>query len=263
MIDNSTMRAAVDKIRGVVRRPGFIHTLSFLVANKSLFKSQFAVQTRNRFELISFHEVGLLLSVMSERSLDLAFPSSAEMNFQYTECKRLLEELHTAISALSRPQDISRLFSDGPSFIEPIFYAASSAFWFDYLELAPQLYDFDKEFLGKKGYLIADFAELLRQCHQVFYRRYRDFVRSQRRSFRRQGLIGTPLECFLFSSSDIDRRLLTVFKMFSERFSVEPGSVPPVEDTDPISSDEGEPRSSGSGWRAIRAFNSNAMRTAF
>jgi hypothetical protein len=223
----------IEHIRAIVRRPGFLHTLSLLVTNESIFGSKSAVKARNRFKLVSFHEIGLLLSLISEAPIDIRVKSASEIDLQYNECKRLLDDLHTVISNRSHANDFSKMFSDGPSFIEPIFYAASSAFWFDYLELAPQLYELDQDFLETKGYPIHAFAELLQHMYDIFRRRYRDFVRDQRKNLKRRGLIRSPFECFLFSSHDIAPQYHEVFRLFIERFSIKPGSAPLV--TDPVS----------------------------
>jgi hypothetical protein len=91
----------LDEVRKVTRSKGFIHTLSSIVANESIFYSEHQMKSRNRFDLISFNEVALLLSLMSEAPLDLSFPDSREAEQQYQACKSSLDALHREIT-LSR-----------------------------------------------------------------------------------------------------------------------------------------------------------------
>jgi len=139
----------VDNLRKVVRSKGFIHALSDIILNETMFYSADQIKKRNRFDLISFNEVTLLLSLLSEAPLDLSFPSSDEAQRQYKECKAELDALHREISAYSAGEGLEDLFTEGRHFVEPIFYSAGSGFWFDYLELAPRLYHLDRPFLEK------------------------------------------------------------------------------------------------------------------
>ena len=220
-------KSAIDRIRIIARQPGFVHTLSYMIANELIFPSESAVKNRNRFELLSFHEIALLLSFLSEAPLDLSIPASSKIMDQYARCKRALEMLND----YPRASNISEYFSRGDHFVESFFYAPSSAFWFDYLSLAPQLYGLDREFLKSKGYLIPEFASLLHRVQEIFHVKFRDFVRKQRKNARRGLVIESPLECFLYSGDDFTQR--AEFEMFMERFAVRPGEGPAV--ADPVS----------------------------
>jgi hypothetical protein len=227
-------------LRSVAQSPGFIHTLSNMVLNESIFYSAHDIKTRNRFELISFNEIALLISLMSEGSIDLSLPQTREMERQYTTCKIELERLHNEISAFSNSGDITKLFTEGRHFVEPIFYTAGSAFWFDHLSLAPRLYHLDRKFLCEKGFEIDEFSVLLREMHAAFKIRLRDFIREQRKNIRKHGLVSSPLPCFIFSSSDIKQIEEATYYRFIERFSVGPGTMPAV--TDPLAYHPGKAR---------------------
>jgi hypothetical protein len=229
----SSKKSALDRVREVVRKPGFIHTLSYMIINELVFGSEAAVKSRNRFELLSFHEVALLLSLLSELPIDLTFPSNAEIATQYSKCKRALDELHKMLSAYPRVANVSQYFSTGEHFVEPFFYAASSAFWFDYLSLAPELYGLDRDFLKAKGYLLPEYARLLQRLRDISYARLRDFSRTQRKNAKRGMAIQSPLECLLYSSEQFGAEQATIFETFAQHFAVRPGEVPTV--TDPIS----------------------------
>ncbi|HLZ02569.1 MAG TPA: nuclease-related domain-containing protein [Bradyrhizobium sp.] len=220
----------LDDLRKITRATGFIHTLSSIVVNESIFYSAHQIKTRNRFDLISFNEVALLLSLMSEAPLDLSFPDSHEAARQYQACKAALDALHDEISSFSRGDKIEDLFTAGQHFIEPIFYAAGAGFWFDYLSLAPRLYELDKQFLFERGYEIEEFSALLREMQAIFKTRLRDFIREQRKNIRKIGLVASPFVCFVFSPSDIPQAQIDTYKKFIDRFSVEFGKGPIVKD---------------------------------
>jgi hypothetical protein len=222
----------LNDLREVTRATGFIHTLSNIIANESIFYSADQIKSRNRFDLISFNEVALLLSLMSETRLDLSTPESREAERQYQACKVALDALHHEISTFSNSKKVEDLFTEGQHFVEPIFYAAGAGFWFDYLSLAPRLYQLDKLFLSKKGYDIEEFSVLLREMHAIFKIRLRDFIREQRKNIKKYGLVASPISCFVFSLSDIPSTQADTYKKFIERFSIQFGEGPTV--TNPL-----------------------------
>ena len=219
-------------LRQVTRAPGFIHTLSNILLNESIFYSADQIKSRNRFDLISFNEIALLLSLLSEAPVDFSLPDSHEAERQYKACKAALDALHHDISAYSRGDKIETFFTEGQHFVEPIFYSAGAGFWFDYLTLAPRLYQLDKQFLVEKGYEIDEFSILLRDMQATFARRLRDFIREQRRNIRKLGLVSSPLPCFVFSPSEIPLEKLETYIKFIDRFSVRFGKGPLV--TNPL-----------------------------
>jgi hypothetical protein len=169
------------------------------------------------------------MSLLSETPITFVPTNSGDLETQYSRCKAGLGNLHSAIIGLSRSADILKLFTEGRHFIEPIFYSGSSAFWIDYLEIAPQLYELDNEFLERHGYPIARYAELLRHMHDVFRLRFRDFVRAQKRKIKKGSFIESPLPCFVFSAEDLDKSHAEIFSQLVERFSIKPGDGPTVE----------------------------------
>jgi hypothetical protein len=220
----------LDDLRQLTRATGFIHTLTNIVTNESIFYSADQIKKRNRFDLISFNEIALLLSLLSEAPPDLTLPDSAEAERQYNECKAALDRLHREISNFSNSEKMEELFTEGRHFVEPIFYSAASGFWFDHLSLAPSLYQLDKPFLVANGYDIGEFSTLLREMQATFMSRLRDYIREQRRSIRKTGTISSPLPCFFFSPSDIKESRREVYQKFVERFSVKFGDGPTVKD---------------------------------
>jgi hypothetical protein len=227
-------------LRKLAQSPGFVHTLSSIIANESIFYSEHDVKTRNRFDLISFNEIALIVGLMSETSVDLSFPRTHEMEEQYKACKVGLENLHNEISEFSKSGEATKLFTEGRHFVEPIFYTAGSAFWFDHLTLAPRLYHLDKQFLDNQQFEISEFAALLDEMHTVFKVRLRDFIREQRKNIRKHGLVSSPLRCFIYSSSDLKLTGEATFRKFMDRFSVLPGKTPIV--TDPLAYHPGKVR---------------------
>ena len=229
---NSKMNFSIEGLRSVVQRSGFIHQLSSFKTNEMMFRSRQEIVSRNRFELISHGEIELLLCLMSEAPLDEAPPSPKELEDRYTDCKSELEALSNSLRSLSFRMERDDAFSNGAGFIEPIFYSSSSAFWFDCLILAPQLYEFDKDFLVARGYPIQETADLLRRMQDVFEVRFRDASRAARRNSKRGRAFVGPLEAFVFSSRDLDKTLSNTFEWLVEKFQIRPGSAPTL--TNPL-----------------------------
>ena len=118
----------LDRLRELTRSTGFIHTLSSIILNESIFYSADQIKKRNRFDLISFNEIALLLSLMSEAPGDLTLPASAELERQTNAKEAWMSFIGT--SPLFG-ESIEDLFTTGQHFVEPIFYSAGSGFWFD------------------------------------------------------------------------------------------------------------------------------------
>jgi hypothetical protein len=203
-----------------------------MIFRESLFGSKEEVAERDRFQLLSNHEIGVLLCLLSETPIDLTGFSWEKLEKQYADAKAVLDKLHQVVSSISDSEDISKMFSEGRHFIEPIFYSASSGFWFDYLNLAPQLYELDKPFLQKSGYFIEEFAELLRQMQETFRRRFRDYIREQRSRAKRGLSVESPLSCFIYSANNFEPSLASTFSRFTDAFSIKPGHAPLL--TNPI-----------------------------
>ncbi|WP_448045257.1 hypothetical protein [Bradyrhizobium liaoningense] len=222
----------LDALRKISQASGFIHTLANIIASESVFYSADQIKKRDRFDLISFNEVALLLSLLSESPLSITLPDTYEAELQYKACKTALDALHEEISAYSKGDTFEALFTEGTHFIEPIFYSAGAGFWFDYLALAPQLYQLDRPFLTENGYDIEEFSVLLRDMHTIFRNRFRDFIREQRKNIKKFGLVSSPLSCFIYSPADLPQGRLAKYLKFIDRFSIGFGEGPTV--TNPL-----------------------------
>lgn len=203
-----------------------------MVLNESLFFSKERLRDRNRFELLSFHETSLLLGLMSEVPFYETPLSYDEVGFLYNRCKAELEALHRAMGAYSLPESIDKLFVEASTFIEPMFYCASAAFWFDYIDLAPKLYQLDEPFLIAKGLNVAACCRVLQVMHKVQQVRLRDFVHESRREFRLCRKTSSPISQFMFRLSDLPSISEGDFASFQEWFTLRPGAVGSV--VDPI-----------------------------
>jgi hypothetical protein len=221
---------SLDTLRSLTQREGFLHVLASLVITEAYFPSLSDLQNRNRFDLISFHEITILLALLAERNVSANEVPPRNLDEECLRCKAALDSLHNEISTTSELRNIQTGFSEAREFIEPFFYSASSAYWFDYLELAPKLYELDAPFLERCGYPIGDFCELLRTMHSMTAARIRDYARTERRNYVKSKPIRSPLQCFMFTASDFPAEEARHFQQFVDRFSLKSGQSPQLLD---------------------------------
>jgi hypothetical protein len=203
-----------------------------MLMNESLFFSRERLRDRNRFELLSFHEVSLLLGLLAEKPIDDTPLSDEAIGKLYGKCKHELEELHAALRAYSLPADIGKLFVDASTFIEPMYYCASSAYWFDYLDLAPRMYELDRDFLLARGFDVPGCCKVIRALKERMQARMPVYLRDGQRRYRREHTAPSPLSQFIYDRSELHGISPEEFNSLTRYLSVQPGTGPTL--TDPI-----------------------------
>ena len=110
-------------------------------------------------------EINTLLGLMLKAPIDWILPTPDVLREYVSASDRLLQELHDAMSgtfslgealaALKRGEHVNP-FDSGDTMREPIFYAAESAYNFQYIDLAAQRYAADADWLqANVGFTIA------------------------------------------------------------------------------------------------------------
>jgi len=154
---------------------GYMRVLAEITSRNLFFGVQ-EVATVNWRERITYQELTLLVG-LALKSTPLSYDELAkkELDELVNKTRELLEELHwsystqfyevmnqmatqenggEAASSMSddeKDERFRKLFGSSASMIEVTFYDDSGSYDFQYLEMAPRLYQYDLEWLAKKG----------------------------------------------------------------------------------------------------------------
>lgn len=165
----------------ICQSPGYIHALAFLnfrdnyaPYNSDGIKSE---SDNTEHELIRA-ELRLLQGLMIKRPVVTKQPEPQVIQDLIDHTQRLLLELHDAMNmdvtamfqqhlTSENPQEFNP-FRIGMNLREPIFYAAESAYFFQYLELSSLRYQYDSEWLlNKLGFSIEDAVSITKAIKEV------------------------------------------------------------------------------------------------
>lgn len=142
-------------------QPGYIHALAYLCfRDNTIFYSEALTERDMQFmhspERLSRTETSTLLGLSLKSPIDWTLPPPHAQQGYIEDSDRLLSELHGALSAafsldpviegLTRGEQVNP-FESGSVLREAIFYAAESAYNFQYLDLAARRYFADEAWL--------------------------------------------------------------------------------------------------------------------
>ncbi|MBW7954488.1 SEC-C domain-containing protein [Candidatus Gracilibacteria bacterium] len=156
----------IHDIKNLVNEKGFIYVLSMILTEDFVFDME-NLHKVDMYSRVSNNEALLLLGFLIQKDIDFSFPDSPQ---DFIELKKrvynLLEELHNSfmipfIERLQKgaengfqvndyEQDKKDFFGDGNMLVEPIFYAGSGVYDFQYLDFLDKKYVNDKEWLEKE-----------------------------------------------------------------------------------------------------------------
>lgn len=163
-------RKILAELEAIAKTPGFIYALSRITRLDMFYAASEAADVDWRSRLLS-NELDLLTGYMIKNSLDLKNkPSQKKADTIIAKIRILLENLH-AVQSKKFAQDLptsleelqamkeenggsltKKILGMGKNMVEPIFYGDSGAYDFQYLNLTPQLYFRDKEWLAISGH---------------------------------------------------------------------------------------------------------------
>lgn len=160
--------------------PGYVHALAYLCYrdNVVLFADELTEQDLYKMHLperVIRTEINTLLGLMIKAPIDWTLPSPDKLQRYLDETERLLGELHRRLSAAFSFDDVLAATSRGESFNplqsaevlrEPIFYAADSAYDFQYLDFATRRYAADAPWLEANVGFTIDQACVLAEAMQ-------------------------------------------------------------------------------------------------
>lgn len=231
--------------------PGYIHALAGLcfrdtaVGFADELKPEHLARLTNPTTLIRT-ELNTLYGLMMNGPIGFEVPSIEDFNSYMTKSDELLAELHEAINASAaivfNPELLKapgfNPFASATVLREPIFYAAESAYTFQYRDLAPRKYRHDAQWLWENRGLDLDAAHTVcRAVVELLNKKLFDTVRD---------LKGKPMETwtmlpgFTFSCAELGTATGLSIDLIKK--AIEPFCVPNSQ--------------ANAGFTSLQAFNS-------
>lgn len=175
--------------------PGYVHAVAAICFrdNMLIYTERVTEENmRDRFgpSRLIRTEISTLLGLMLKSPIDWTLPSPVVLGEYVAASGRLLQELHDAMSgafsltkaveALKRGELINP-FASGDAMREPIFYAAESAYSFQYVDLAARRYAADAEWLQSNvGFTIEQACIVADAIDRTLIDRFPEFMESLR-----------------------------------------------------------------------------------
>lgn len=194
--------------------PGYVHAIASICFrdNMLIYTERVTEEDmRNSFgpNRLLRTEISTLLGLMLKSPIDWTLTNSAVLDEYVKSSDRLLQELHDAMSgafslddavaALKRGEFINP-FNTGDAMREPIFYAAESAYNFQYVDLAAQRYAADAEWLqANVGFTIAQACDVANSIDRLLIDRFSQFMDSLRQPLDQW----TMLPAFSFAPAEV------------------------------------------------------------
>ncbi|MGW9949335.1 hypothetical protein J2W92_004686 [Rhizobium leguminosarum] len=165
-----TEEQVFDDLAQVCASPGFMHVISFLTFRDNIVGYKDELKGDDYAKLFSGSrlirtEMSTLIGLMIKSPRDFAVPAPAEMDRLREKAERLLEELHEILQEPVRADMVNAMaagtfdptdnpFKKAEALREPIFYAAESAYSFQYRDFSVAKYARDSGWLKeKKGFV--------------------------------------------------------------------------------------------------------------
>ena len=165
---------------------GYIHAIAFLCFSNNVVMFDDEPTTDELAKIYSNErlirtEISTLVGLMLKKEIDYTIPKPIILQKYIEDTHRLLKELHQAIIAPSKDIFIDILqnnrdenpFTKGVFLRESIFYAAESAYDFQYLDLFVKKYKNDnKWFFENKNFEVENIQILLKCIVDIQQKRY-------------------------------------------------------------------------------------------
>jgi hypothetical protein len=191
-------------------------------------------------EHLNFQEITFILGLLVKHPVDLTLPTEADSEKRFAETYRLFYELHKKygepfIEEIARvmkdglgnetPQEnYRRVFGAGPVMTEPIFYSASGAYDFQYLEFAVDKYRRDAAWISQHiGIDIDEMATIARALKVLHECKFNDLPSTRPKNF--SDSCTAALSVFCFEDDDLQRFGSCTSAAFRAAFTLKPGHV--------------------------------------
>ena len=182
-------------LEALCTRPGYIHVVAALCFRDNMMvigEHLTASDLQDRFNpnRLLRTEINTLLGLMLKAPIDWSVPTRDVLGEYIRASDRLLQELHDALSgafdlggmlqAMERGETHNS-FDSGGVLREPIFYAAESAYNFQYLDLAARRYAADADWLAENvGFTMEQACAVANASDQLLTHQFPELVESLR-----------------------------------------------------------------------------------
>ena len=164
-----------EELQVLCKSPGYIHAIAYFCWRDNLIKysgdkiTEKDVEHQYSHEKLLRTEISTLIGLMAQGEINCDIPEPKALQGYIDKSEKLLHEIHMSLQKpwmeafqrmVSEPsigKASENPFSALGGLREPIFYAAESAYNFQYKELAAKKYAFDDDWLAaNKGFRISD-----------------------------------------------------------------------------------------------------------
>lgn len=183
------------ELQTLCTKSGYVHALAAMCFrdNMLLYADRLTeADLQGRFDpnRLLRTELNTLIGLMLKAPIDWTLPSLEMLGEYVVASDRLLRELHDAMSgafslggalaALERGEQVNP-FDSGDAMREPIYYAAESAYSFQYVDLAAQRYAADADWLqANVGFTMAQACGVAEAADRLLVDRFPDFMMALR-----------------------------------------------------------------------------------
>ena len=209
-----TEEAVFADLERLCRRPGFVHAIAHMCMSDNMIGYVGEATAEDMLKLydpsrLARNEMNALIGLAVRAKIDFNPVDRDELGAYVDEARRLLEEIHNAISAPLResmrgifggePDAASHLVGvgSGAAMRETIFYGGESAYAFQYRDFAQLRYGADDAWIVKNmGFTMAEAAIVARSAARIIDRRATFAIERADGDFDQ---ISSPLDIFTFT----------------------------------------------------------------
>lgn len=172
-----TEKEVFEELTTLCRSTGYVHAFAALCLRDTVSRYLVELEPEDLVHLSAPEtlirtELNTLYGLMIREPIDFTAPDAGTLGAYISRSDDLLRELHDAINAAGpKILDPDRLgdpdfnpFASAAALREPIFYAAESAYTFQYRDLAPRKFALDRQWLLDNRGLDIDVAREVAKC---------------------------------------------------------------------------------------------------
>lgn len=174
----------IQELRELIQTQGYFYALCMMLLEDFLVDPE-KLHELNHSARLSINEAGLLLGFLIQNEIDFTTPDTPnDLALMKEKTYTLLQELHQSfmngfIEKLkdeigkehvyeNHRNDQKSFFGSGDMFIEPIFYASSGAYDFQYMDFLERKYKYDQDWLlNNKHFKIFDVKKIVPQIKTI------------------------------------------------------------------------------------------------
>ncbi len=170
----------LDDIKKLVNTPGYIYPLLLIIFEDFHINPE-KLHEINYRERLNMNEASLLIGFLVQNSIDLTIPLSFEFVFEakkktYSLMKELhgtfhnsfIDNLKHEMESGEKPKSFQDFFSQSDMLLEPIFYAGTGVYDFQYLDFLSKKYEYDEEWLRvNRGFIFSEAITIFKEIKSI------------------------------------------------------------------------------------------------